>query len=146
DILLRGIGVGHVQEVRNGDEALTALSEQSFDVVVADAAMAPVGAIELTRRIRKGLPGISPYLPVVMMSAHASLEEIVTARDAGVNEYLAKPLSAKLLDLRLRSVVKHPRPFVRSDQFFGPDRRRHEDSRFDGGERRHQDPDLIHQD
>lgn len=136
DILLRGIGVHEVYEAGNGEEALSVLHDLTCDLVIADTAMEPVGALEMTFRIRKGMSRIDPYLPVIIMSAHAKVEEILKARDLGANEYIAKPLSAKILDLRLHALVEKPRPFVRSDNFFGPDRRRHANHDFEGTERR----------
>jgi len=145
DILLRGIGVEEVIEAKNGEEALSLLRELNCDVAILDSLMKPMGGIELTQRVRAGAEGIDPYIPVIIMSGNPEIGEIVSARDAGANEYLAKPLSAKLLDLRINAVVKRPRPFVRSDDFFGPDRRRHKEEGYQGQERRTQDPDLINQ-
>ena len=139
DILLRGIGVAEVFEVRNGDEALTSLRELACDMMIADTGMDPVGAVELTQIVRGGHEGIDPFMPIIVMSGNANLDEIIAARDAGANEYLAKPLSAKILDLRLHAVVAHPRPFIRSDDFFGPDRRRHGKVLFRGPDRRNED-------
>lgn len=143
DILLRGIGVEEVIEAKNGEEALTMLHDVACDVAIVDCAMNPVGGIEMTRRIRKGIGGIDPFLPVILVSGHAEISEIIAARDAGANEYLAKPLSAKILDLRLNAVIKRPRPFIRADHFFGPDRRRHDGDGFKGGERRSQEPEIV---
>lgn len=143
DILLRGIGVDEVIDCRNGEEALNLLRDLGADVVLADASMKPLGGIALCKRIRAGVEGIDPYLPVIVMSGRAEISEITAARDAGVNEYLAKPLSAKILDLRLHAVVERPRPFVRSDNFFGPDRRRHMQQGFGGEDRRTEEADLI---
>lgn len=143
DILLRGIGVEEVIEAKSGEEVLALLSKLSCDVAIIDCAMTPLGGIELTQRIRKGVEGIDPFLPVILVSGRADVAEIVTARDVGANEYLAKPLSAKILDLRLNSVIKRPRPFVRVDNFFGPDRRRHAKYGFDGSERRTHEANVI---
>lgn len=143
DILLRGIGVQEVIECRDGDEALTILRDLGADVVLADTVMERLGGIELTKRIRDGAEGIDPFLPVIVMSNRAEISEIIAARDAGTTEYLAKPLSAKILDLRLHAVVERPRPFVRSDDFFGPDRRRHDEQGFQGKDRRNEEADLI---
>lgn len=143
DILLRGIGVEEVIEAKNGEEAITLMRELSCDVAIVDCAMRPVGGIEMTKRIRTGSEGIDPFLPVILVSGHAEIAEIIAARDAGANEYLAKPLSAKILDLRLSAIIKRPRPFIRSDNFFGPDRRRHAREGFEGDERRQNDPDIV---
>ena len=48
----------------------------------------------------------------------------VKARDAGVNEFLVKPISANTLFERIEALIERPRPFVRLEGFFGPDRRR----------------------
>ena len=143
DILLRGIGVDEVIDCKDGDEAINLLRELGADVVLADAAMQPMGGIALCKKIRAGIEGVDPYLPVIVMSGRPEVTEITAARDAGVNEYLAKPLSAKILDLRLHAVVERPRPFVRSDNFFGPDRRRRGQEDFPGQDRRNEAPDLI---
>lgn len=139
DILLRGVGVAAVFEARNGNDALTALRDLPCDVMIADTGMDPVGAVDLTQIVRGGHEGIDPFMPIIVMSGNANLDEIIAARDAGANEYLAKPLSAKILDLRLHAVVAHPRPFIRSDDFFGPDRRRHAKALFRGPDRRNED-------
>lgn len=58
------------------------------------------------------------------------------ARDAGVTEYLIKPCSAKQILSRIRAIIENPRPFVKTDQFFGPDRRRQKKKDFKGEDRR----------
>ena len=59
-----------------------------------------------------------------MLTGHAELALVTEARDMGVNEFLAKPVSAKALYARITAAVHHPRPFVRTRAYFGPDRRR----------------------
>ena len=143
DILLRGIGVDEVIDAKSGEEVLSLLSKLACDVAIIDCAMTPLGGVELTKRIRKGVEGIDPFLPVILVSGRADVAEIIAARDAGANEYLAKPLSAKILDLRLNSVINRPRPFVRVDNFFGPDRRRHAKEGFGGSERRTHEAEVV---
>lgn len=145
DILLRGIGVEEVLEAKNGDETLSLLRDLGCDVAILDTGLQPLGGIEITKRIRAGKDGIDPFIPVIITSGNPEIGEIIDARDAGANEYLAKPLSAKILDLRLNAVIKRPRPFVRSDDFFGPDRRRHKDEAFKGSNRRTHEPDIVPQ-
>ena len=58
------------------------------------------------------------------------------ARDAGVNEFLAKPVSVKAVMSRLVSVIEHPRPYVRTKAYFGPCRRRRGKEEYRGPERR----------
>lgn len=142
-ILTQDIGVAEVQEAKNGEQALKMLNEASFDLVIADTAMRPMGGIALTTLIREGDGAVDCRTPVIAVSGQPSLADIMAARDAGVDEYLAKPLSAKILELRIRSVIEHPRPFVRVTDFAGPDRRRHEKEGFEGSERRTREARVV---
>jgi DNA-binding response OmpR family regulator len=64
---------------------------------------------------------------------------IAEARDAGVTEVIGKPFTAKALYSRIDGAIQRPRPFVRSETFFGPDRRRHKHAVYDDPLRRHDD-------
>jgi hypothetical protein len=61
---------------------------------------------------------------------------VTVARDAGVTEFLAKPISAKGLYQRILNVVASPRPFIKTKTYFGPDRRRNTNNAYIGPERR----------
>lgn len=122
--VLRALGVSRFAEARDGVEALKRFVEFDPDIVFVDHRMEPMGGVELTRNIRAGEKGIDPYIPIIMVSGYSDLHRILEARDAGVSEYLAKPISAKLLYMRICSVIENPRPFIRTESFFGPDRRR----------------------
>jgi DNA-binding response OmpR family regulator len=68
---------------------------------------------------------------------------VVEARDAGVTEFIAKPLSARTLLNRLNAVIYHPRAFVRTPSYFGPDRRRRADPAHKGPWRRFDDANRL---
>jgi hypothetical protein len=65
------------------------------------------------------------------------------ARDCGVNEFVAKPVTAKTILSRLESLIIRPRPFVVSAGFFGPDRRRRSATGYEGPQRRSRDAGQI---
>jgi hypothetical protein len=71
-----------------------------------------------------------------MLSGHSEKRRVMEARDAGVTEFLAKPIAAKALYERILSVVLSPRPFIQTKNYFGPDRRRNVNSNYQGPERR----------
>ncbi len=71
-----------------------------------------------------------------MTTAYSEIQRVVEARDAGITEFVAKPLSAKTLMARITAIIEHPRPFIRSTRYFGPNRRRRT-SDYTGPERRH---------
>src|SRR3546814_1685570 len=76
------------------------------------------------------------FVPIIMVTAQSEEWKVMKARDAGVTEFLVKPFSAKTMARRITVVVENPRQFVRTDEFFGPDRRRHVISNYTGQERR----------
>lgn len=133
--MLRALEVTQIETVKCGEEALEKLSEFDADIIITNQVMEPLGGIQLTKMIRSGSRGINPFVPVIMVSGHAEKKNIIAARDAGVHEFLAKPVSAKAFYARLRRIVEHPRSFVRSPDYYGPDRRRRA-MPFDGQDRR----------
>ena len=92
--------------------------------------------LELTQMIRQPGANANPYVPIIMLTGHSEKKRVVTARDAGVTEFLAKPISAKALYQRILNVVANPRPFIKTKTYFGPDRRRNVNPNYVGPERR----------
>ncbi len=123
-VMLKTLGIRDIGEASDGLAALDEMKGFRADIVIADYRMMPMDGVELTLRIRNGDAGIDPFVPVIMVSGHSEKSRICQARDAGVTEFLVKPISATLLYYRLRAAIDNPRPFIRSPNFFGPDRRR----------------------
>jgi CheY-like chemotaxis protein len=137
--LLGGLGIAEVQEAQDGRRALELLHQANPDFVLTDLTMAPVDGIAFTREVRNSVASPNPFVPIVMVTGHTERARVLAARDAGVTEFLAKPVTARALFLRIAEIVDRPRPFVRADGFFGPDRRRHNDAFFNGPWRRGED-------
>ncbi|MBU6298344.1 MAG: response regulator, partial [Alphaproteobacteria bacterium] len=89
-----------------------------------------------TREVRTSAQSPNPYVPIIMVTGHTERHRVETARDAGVTEFLAKPITAQNLFLRIAEIVERPRSFVRCNGYFGPDRRRHADETYKGPWRR----------
>ena len=92
--------------------------------------------LELTQMIRQPGANSNPYVAVIMLTGHSEKKRVTAARDAGVTEFLAKPISAKALYQRIVNVVANPRPFIKTKSYFGPDRRRNVNPNYVGPERR----------
>jgi DNA-binding response OmpR family regulator len=92
--------------------------------------------LELAQMIRQPESKGNPYAPIIMLTGHSEKRRVTVARDAGVTEFLAKPISAKGLYQRIMNVVANPRPFIKTKTYFGPDRRRNTNSAYMGPERR----------
>src|SRR6266446_258003 len=92
--------------------------------------------LELAQMIRQPESKGNPYAPIIMLTGHSEKRRVTVARDAGVTEFLAKPISAKGLYQRILNVVANPRPFIKTKTYFGPDRRRNTSNTYIGPERR----------
>lgn len=134
--MLRALGATRLVEASNGEEGLRALREHDIDIVLTDLVMAPVDGFAFIRALRTAPDIRRPKIPVIMISGHSTLKTISAARDAGVNEFLAKPISARGLVERLHRVVQQTRPFVRTPTYYGPDRRRRTAAPHEGPWRR----------
>ena len=98
--------------------------------------MAPMDGLELTRRVRNDEKSSNPFVPIIMITGHTEKYRVEAARDAGVTEFLAKPVTAHNLFARITEILERPRAFVRCDSYFGPDRRRRETENYMGPWRR----------
>jgi two-component system, chemotaxis family, chemotaxis protein CheY len=92
--------------------------------------------VDFARWLRNDPASPAPYTPIILLTGHADRQRIMAARDAGVNEFCVKPVTPADLMKRIVWVVDRARPFVRSQTYFGPDRRRQDDPNYRGPERR----------
>jgi len=133
--ILQAFGVHQIHEANSGEAAWEAFREHNPDIIILDWMMEGMSGLELTRMIRVNPASSNPFVPVIMLTGHTSLDHVQQARDAGINEFIAKPVSVKTMMTRLAAVIEHPRPFVRTGAYFGPCRRRRQDEHH-GPERR----------
>ena len=92
---------GHeVRSVENGREAVEALRQEAFDLVLMDARMPEMDGIEATRRIRSGESG-DPHVPIVALTAYALKGDRERFIEAGMDDYISKPLDLDELDRAL---------------------------------------------
>jgi len=122
--LLLAFGVGHVIGAPDGEVGYKRFCEYNPDIVIADWMMKPMDGITFTRMIRNDTRSPNHYVPVILMTGFSERRRVLQARDAGVTEFLVKPFNARDLYKRIAQVIERPRQFVRSGDFFGPDRRR----------------------
>ena len=71
-----------------------------------------------------------------MLTGYTEQRRVTAARDSGVSEFLSKPFTVTGLLKRIEALIHSPRPFVRSETYFGPDRRRRDDPNYRGPDRR----------
>ncbi len=126
-IIRRVLSALHAEQVReasDGEDALQIMQTFAADIIILDWEMKPMDGLEFTRKVRLSRDSPNVFTPIVMVSGHSERGRVLAARDAGVNEFVVKPISAKSLFDRIQAVIERPRPFVRLKSYFGPDRRR----------------------
>ena len=125
-----------MHEAETVEQAFEQVRRQKVDVIFCDWVLNPGSGIDFVLRLRRDPESPNPYLPVIMMSAHADRVRIEQARDAGATEFLVKPITISTVLAKFVEIVERPRPFIRCDRYFGPDRRRRQDPRYKGPDRR----------
>lgn len=122
--LLRAAGLMDVSEADTVAVALEILRKRKVDLVLIDWMMQPVDGLSFTRLLRQDSDSPNPYIPILMLTAHTETSRVAAARDAGVTGFIKKPISTRLLFDRIANALTDARAFIRSNDFFGPDRRR----------------------
>ena len=111
-------------EAGDGAEALDIIKARRIDLVITDLNMAPMSGVALTREIRRPDRSANSQIPVLIITGHRESTHVRAALEAGVNEFLTKPLVPSEFKARLENIFNKPRPQVRSATYQGPDRRR----------------------
>jgi CheY-like chemotaxis protein len=143
--VLRAGGVGEVYTAPDGHRARDLLQSRHPDIIFTDLHMPSMDGLELTRSIRRAAvepdPKVpNPQVPIVMVTIQCSERDVRIARMAGVNEFVIKPFTPAALLSRIQLVLSKPRPFIISESYVGPDRRRRVELNYSGPLRRNSDP------
>lgn len=134
--VLRQMGVGSVSLADGCAQAAALLRDFRIDVVVTERELPDGDGLTLTHWIRTHAQSPNPRIPVIMVTGRVQQADVIAAREAGVTEFIAKPISEQALRLRLKAVLLAPREFVRAESFTGPSRRRGARAGYKGDERR----------
>lgn len=134
--ICRGFEVRNVVDVADGTEALGLMKVHRFDLVFCDIALRSMSGLDLARHIRGDADILDRQVPIILLTGQTQYAKIVAARDSGVTEIVAKPVSPKLLQDRIVYVFQQPRPFVEAATYVGPSRRRRRGDNFKGEDRR----------
>ena len=137
--ILNAGGVRQVREAEDGASALEMLRDEGCDIVLTDLAMTPMDGLAFARAVRAARDTLNPQIPIIMISGHTEKHRVEAARDAGVTEFLVKPITPRGLFARIHDILERPRSFVNTARYFGPDRRRKAVENYAGPFRRRAD-------
>jgi two-component system response regulator HydG len=105
-MMLRAVLTGEgyrVAEAADGTEAVRAVEKEAFDIILLDIRMTAMDGIEALTEIRK----ISPLVPVLIMTAYASVKTAVEALKAGAFDYMTKPLDIEEVKILIEKALEH---------------------------------------
>jgi two-component system, chemotaxis family, chemotaxis protein CheY len=101
--LLKEIGYNNADEAEDGQVALAKLKAEAFDFVVSDLNMPNMNGFELLHAVRAD-PALAS-LPVLLVTAEAKKEDIITAAQAGASGYIVKPFTKATLEEKLNKII-----------------------------------------
>ena len=99
--ILNALDIGGLRECIDGSDALEVLRTFPADLAIVDWMMEPLDGIDFLRLLRRPPDSPARYVGVIMMSGHSQADNVAQARDAGANEFVVKPISARTLYQRI---------------------------------------------
>ena len=102
--LLKQLGFPNVDEASDGEQAYEMVRKKQYGLIISEWNMEPVTGIEFLRNIR-GSGQSYADTPFIMVTAESKTENVVMAKQAGVNNYIVKPFNAETLKIKISAVL-----------------------------------------
>jgi two-component system chemotaxis response regulator CheY len=101
--LLNQIGFSNVDEASDGSEALAKVHQKDYGLIISDWNMQPMTGLQLLQAVRADAK--LKHIPFIMVTAESKTENVVAAKQAGVNNYIVKPFNAAVLKGKIATVL-----------------------------------------
>ena len=101
--LLEQLGFRNIDEATDGVTAYDFIASRSYDLVISDWNMQPMTGLDLLKKVR--CDARTAKLPFIMVTAEAKAENVIAARQAGVNNYIIKPFTQAVLKQKMSAVL-----------------------------------------
>ncbi len=99
--LLKQLGFANIDEATDGGAALEKIATRHYGLIISDWNMEPMTGLDLLKSLR----GAGNKVPFIMVTAESKTENVIAAKEAGVNNYIVKPFNADTLKTKLASVL-----------------------------------------
>ncbi len=99
--LLKQIGFSNIDEAKDGVTALEKIDSKEFGLIISDWNMEPMTGLELLKKVREA----GNQVPFIMVTAESKTENVIAAKQAGVNNYIVKPFNADTLKGKIVAVL-----------------------------------------
>lgn len=101
--LLNQMGFRNIDEATDGGMALEKLKAGKYDLILSDWNMEPMTGLDLLKNVRAD--AALKHIPVILITAESKPENIIAAKQAGVNNYIVKPFNAITLKEKMSAVI-----------------------------------------
>lgn len=101
--LLNQIGFSNVDEAADGSEALAKVQQKDYGLIISDWNMQPMSGLQLLQAVRADAK--LKHIPFIMVTAESKTENVIAAKQAGVNNYIVKPFNAAVLKGKIATVL-----------------------------------------
>ncbi len=103
--LLGQIGFKNVDEASDGKQALELIGQKNYGLIISDWNMEPMSGLDLLKSVRAKPDVPVAQTPFIMITAENKMDNVIAAKQAGVNNYIVKPFSAERLKDKMSSVL-----------------------------------------
>ena len=121
---LESIGIRYVLEAADARAAMEILRTVRVGAVIVEMDLpGPMSGVDFTKKVRRSDKSLKPEVPIIMLTTNANRQTVLDARDSGIHEFLARPLTSGALYDRVKKAASVPRQFVHEGDYIGPARR-----------------------
>jgi len=141
--ILQGSGLRQARIARTVEEMKDLLARTPYSTLIIPDYLGEQSSLDFLRSLRQHPEPHIAQIPVILMSSAVTREHLLEARQVGIDEFLAKPISPAALQARLKSISEFPRPFINCPAYVGPCRRRKLTLDYQGARRRLDDNSAL---
>lgn len=122
--MLRGFGVNKIFQASSVPEAIEIVYSERLDAIVLDFFLDDMDGADFAKRIRYDASCSNRQVPILLVTGMPDHFKVLKVLDAGINAMLAKPIAPRDLYNRLTAMLTSPKPFVITNEYVGPMRKR----------------------
>ena len=122
--MLRYHGIGHIDEAKDGAQALFLMEKFPVQLIITEFNLPVMSGLQLAAKIRRQQIPFNFAVPIIGFTETITHQIVAQARDSGFNEIMTKPFTSGALHKKLDMALGLQRPFIRTEGYVGPCRRR----------------------
>ncbi len=103
--LLKQLGFSNIDEATDGSMAFEKIKQKEYGLIISDWNMEPMTGLDLLKEVRASSNDNFQKVPFIMVTAESKTENVIAAKQAGVDNYIVKPFNAETLKTKITSVI-----------------------------------------